>query len=186
MIKRLVSWLADHFVEVVGIAVGIGGIGVFANGLSDLGSLWRDHTWAMCAWSFLCLVLGVAIGDSRGMSRYLQRRHDEQAAAERADEEATARKTARDAGRRRKARERILGLSYDDKRFILTASKRSYIDTKLTYEPVVHELFDGLSDLVSYTEVGSCVWRIRLTEYGRYAVDVASDILAELEPEPPA
>lgn len=180
MIKRIASWFADHSVEIVGMAIGVGGIGALANGFADLGSMWRDHTLAMGAWSLACLLVGVAIGDSRGMSRYLRHRHDERVAAERAEEGERARREAAEARRRDGARRRMLGLSYYDKLLVSRVSRDGFLDTERGCDgEVARELLRGISDLVCATEVRDRVWRIRLTDYGRYAVSVSGDILDE-------
>lgn len=179
MIKRIASWFADHSVEIVGMAIGVGGIGVLANGFADLGSMWRDHAWGMLAWSLLCVAAGAALGDSRGMSRYLRARHEERVAAERAEEGERARREADEAHRRDGARRRMLGLSYYDKLLVSKVSRDGFLDTGQGCDEDVRDLLRGISDIVCSTEVRDRVWRIRLTDYGRYAVSVSGDILDE-------
>ena len=113
------------------------------------------------------------------MSRYLRARHEERVAAERAEQDAEARREAEDASRRVAARERVLGLSYEDKLLLSEVSQRGFLDTEQGCDEDVRDLLWNVDDLVSGTEVGDYVWRIRLTDYSRYAVSVSGDILDE-------
>ena len=90
-----------------------------------------------------------------------------------------ARREAEDASRRAAARERVLGLSYEDKLLLSEVSQRGFLDTEQGCDEDVRDLLWNVDDLVSGTEVGDYVWRIRLTDYGRYVVSVSGDILDE-------
>lgn len=179
MSKGAGSWLAGHAVELVTAVAGFVGTGAIMTLRDEVMSLWGGHAWGMLAWSLLCVAGGAALGDSRGMSRYLRARHEERVAAERAEQDAEARREAEDASRRAAARERVLGLSYEDKLLLSEVSQRGFLDTEQGCDEDVRDLLWNVDDLVSGTEVGDYVWRIRLTDYGRYVVSVSGDILDE-------
>ena len=180
MSKGAGSWLAGHAVELVTAVAGFVGTGAIMTLRDEVMSLWGGHAWGMLAWSLLCVAGGAALGDSRGMSRYRRARHEERVAAERAEQDAEARREADEARRRDGARRRVLGLSYYDKLLVSKVSRDGFLDTgQGCDEEDVRELIRGISDLVCSTEVRDRVWRIRLTDYGRYAVSVSGDIIDE-------
>ena len=137
----------------------------------------RDHPWPMAFCCLLAFALGTWFYHSQGWRETLVERRREERKARREAAEADER-------RRRAARSALLGLEPWEKGLLLRLRDGIEVMPEELTRRDIRSLLDGLDGLVEYTAVSGNGdlhrWRVSLSEYGRYACEVAGDVLEEV------
>lgn len=171
------TWIKEHGVDtVLGVLaiVGVAGVVSFSKEVSDL---WRDHPWPMAFCCLLAFALGTWFYHSQGWRETLVERRREERKARREAAEADER-------RRRAARRALLDLEPWEKGLLLRLRDGVEVVPEELTRRDIRDLLEGLDGLVEYTAVSGNGdlhrWRVSLSEYGRYACEVAGDVLEEV------
>ena len=169
--KKLLSWISDNLVSFMGLVLGCS---VLASALLSvftfLQKAWRENQVAMGAYTLSCIAAGFASGVLLNLSKWFIERHEEK-----------RRQRERDKEFEKRCREFIRSVTADEKWFLRKLKAEDHIDVDLSEREIIEQYGDDISGLVTFSEIAPGLYRVRLSEHGRYCMKISDDIINEIQ-----
>lgn len=172
--EKLVDWILALF--------GIFGIGAFVALFGEITKMATQFPWPLATICVICFLAGFLIAYFHGAYGAFQEQLHKKQEQSKIDKQNEIKRTSQEAAKKSRTRWIICDPPWAEKTVIKRLAEIEFFDLKNTYKDPLSDFDRNMRELVICYEVGESIWRMKLTEYGRYAVSVSSDILEEVLP----
>ena len=172
--EKLIDWIFA--------ICGIVGAGFFVALFGDIAKMATKFPGPLTSVCVLCFLAGFSVSYAFGICSVIVERARKKREQREMERQNQIDRAEREAQRRHQARKTIRELQWADKNAIKELAQKEPVDIEDVPDNVIDSYIKNGSDIFTMYEIGNGIWRVKLTEYGRYAVSVSSDILDEVLP----